>query len=245
MLRNEIFCKFLQPFSNLIGYTYIKRLHAGKDFSMNSRGWIFLVVGLVIGSVLGVLGMSSTRPDRSAEITELQNANATLAASVAVVGTPVMRTVNEAAEVSNFYIIPFDQAETWLTDTLEVEMPETVIPLFAAVPNDVADQLTLDSALENEESNTTLVLQFVYEQLLPKRPEDSSDPISTCLAIENDIYAGTSVKYLYVQVPTANAKDMGFPATTETDGWRLLEGPLSSSEIWSTGCFVPEEEPQQ
>ncbi len=218
---------------------------------MKTRDLILVAVGLVIGAIVGALALGGNQA-------AVQNAQATVAVALTSVGfanqqadaantavanlegamvaitTPVIRTVNEAASTSDFYLVPFDQSQAWLTSDLEVILEAPLEEALPSITADVVDPISLTSALDDKESTTYQYLKVAYDTLVSTLPDGFDAPIATCLALESDLFAGTNNLYFYVQVPQEEQKAMKLPPT-----WTLLDGPLPQAEIWSSGCYEP------
>lgn len=202
---------------------------------MKAKDLLLLIGGVIVGVLLGVVVMSGLRPDQSAQIAQLESQVKELqnAQSVAAAPTPVFRTVNEAAATSSFYLVTFDKTVEWLEETLELELTEEQKEALTAISEGILDEIALEEAFEDKESPVYVTLQYIYEQLVIKRGDQSESPIASCLALENDFYTGT-VQYLYLQVPS-DAKEMGIPKD-----WKLLDSPLPNTQTWVSVCFEPD-----
>jgi hypothetical protein len=219
---------------------------------VKTRDLILVAVGLVIGAIAAALAIGGNQanmpaPTAAAVVTmdpaPLVELQATFAAmspdefatlQAIMLATPVIRTVNEAASTSDFYLVPFADSQTWLTDDLEVTLEEPLAEALPSIATDVVDSTALTAAMEDKESATYQYLKLAYDTLVSTLPEGFDAPISTCLALESDLFAGTNNLYFYVQVPQEEQKAMKLPTT-----WTLLDGPLPQSEIWSSDCYEP------
>lgn len=194
---------------------------------MKTRDFGLVIVGLIVGALIGALIASSSN---QAPLAAAQTQVVALEATVSVAPTPVLRTVNEAAAISDFFIIPFEAAQTWLVDDAKLPMEEEMTAALPAIVTDVTDMDTLTAALADDESIIYTLLKTVYDDFSTKLPDGG--PLATCLALENDIFEGTTILYFYVQVPKESDKALAI-----SEGWKLLDGPLPNSELWTSDCY--------
>lgn len=206
---------------------------------MKTKEIVLLIAGLVLGLAVG-FGIATSNANSAATVASqnLAAAQAEVAqlqtvATAAAAATPVMRTVNEAASTSDFYLVSLDQVQSWLTDDLKVEMTDDMVTDVATIPTELSDETALKAALADTTSTTHQYLATIYAALAAKLPADSDAPISTCFALESDLFAGANNLYFYVQVPVGEAQK---PLEIPKD-WTLLDGPLPQSEIWSSDCY--------
>jgi hypothetical protein len=144
------------------------------------------------------------------------------------------RTVNQAAAVSDFYLAALDEAPAWLADGLKVELPESLADL-SALAGDIQDPESLLVAAADAENPLRLLLRTAYEGVAGALPSGADLPVAACLALENDFFTGGAVLYFYIQLPkpdVADTKPLAIP-----QGWRLLDGPLPQSEVWTSVCY--------
>lgn len=193
---------------------------------MKTRDFGLVIAGLIVGALIGALIASSSNQVPLAAQAQV----VALEATVSAAPTPVLRTVNEAAAISDFFIIPFEAAQTWLVDDAKLPMEEEMTAALPAIVTDVTDTDTLAAALADDESSSYTLLKTVYDDFSAKLPDGG--PLATCLALENDIFEGTTILYFYVQVPKESDKALAI-----SEDWKLLDGPLPNSELWTSDCY--------
>ncbi len=186
-----------------------------------------------------------TRSARSASTAAAAEAQATAAAQqVATLSAQLtqlaptlegQRTVNQAAAISDFYLASLEEAPAWLADGLKLELPESLADLNALAGN-IQDPESLLAAAADAENPLRLLLRTAYEGVIAALPANAADlPVAACLALENDFFTGSAVLYFYIQLPkpdVADTKPLAIP-----QGWRLLDGPLPQSEVWTSACY--------
>jgi hypothetical protein len=186
-----------------------------------------------------------TRSARSASTAAAAEAQATAAAQqVATLSAQLtqlaptlegQRTVNQAAAISDFYLASLEEAPAWLADGLKLELPESLADLNA-LAGSIQDPESLLAAAADAENPLRLLLRTAYEGVIAALPANAADlPVAACLALENDFFTGSAVLYFYIQLPkpdVADTKPLAIP-----QGWRLLDGPLPQSEVWTSACY--------
>jgi len=204
--------------------------------------------GLVVGLILGALLLGRlVYPDQSAEIASLQQQVADVQATSAAVASASIRTVNEAAATSDFFLVGFEQTEKWLTDNT-VELDDELKARLQAVLDAIAagdiNPDNLESIVNDETSEAHAVLKLIYETILAATgtPAEAPAPaIAACLGVQDDVYAGI-LGFLYLQMPQglgeASLKIVpSTQANAQPSEWQKLDNPLPNSMLWSSFCY--------
>ena len=240
---------------------------------MQSKHIPFLLAGLVLGLLAGFLVANFATGNSDDSVARIESAVESLQGSVdglqssvanleGAIGTMQeqqlalqiprqSRTVNEAAVVSDFYLITLAQAQSWIeeqtdasdeaeaSDAAEATEEAVVVDLserFQSVADAITTVETLDGSLDDAEGPAALVLSEIYALLSESIEATDDAPIVPCFGLEIDQYTANSFLYVYIQVPSAQEVDETvIPAT-----WELLNGPREEGMLWAVECYAPE-----
>jgi hypothetical protein len=185
---------------------------------MKNRSMIYLVGGLVVGFLVGVVVIGSADGLR----TDLFG---TAADSGDSSGTNI-----EFDELT-FYEVEFGDAEDWLS-AVEPEVSEALTEDLDNV-NGLGNADNLGQYFTDVQDSIDTVLFTMHNALLDDA--NLAAPLraraSTCIALNSDPYSlsGPGV-YVYVQVPDDAAQ------TVPAD-WTSLTGPKEQNMLYSTTCY--------
>lgn len=218
----------------------------------NAQSIVLSLGGLVLGLVLGALVLGRiVYPDQSAEVDRLQqqlgDVEATASAAVAAQATLTFRTVNEAAAVSDFFLIGFQQTEQWLSDNT-VELDDALKAGLQAVLDSIEsgdiDPDNLEAVVKDDTSEAYAVLKLIYDTILQATgvPETAPAPaIAACLGVQDDVYAGV-LGFLYLQMPQGLGERAlkivpSKEARPQPSEWQKLDNPLPNTMLWTSACY--------
>ncbi len=183
---------------------------------MKRREMLFLVSGLVLGLVFGMILIGS---------------DDNLRESIFGTAGSVKR-----ADV-NYYLVKLEDAQAWLA----AEYPQSSEELKAsfnklgqipvsAVPNADFKAAEEDIAYLLPQAYAVLIGEKNVEQIEPK----SDNSTIVCLGLDDDPYAGANL-YLYLTIPSDKAKKMDITKT-----WDKLEDPKTNALYWKLLACYPE-----
>jgi hypothetical protein len=232
---------------------------------MKTKDIVYIVGGLIIGVLIGVViatvvggnrGLSEDQV-RSIVSDAVSNQPATTVNQDDLVRAVIttLRTgpsVSQTRDInSNYYLIPVDQAGSWLETVKDIEFDEEVTTEnIELLNNDITSesQLALYFTLPERVTTVDSVLSLVYDAMLKTvgvAPEDAivagADPsYVVCLGLDNDPYSLTGpLLYFYMQLPNEQAEKLVDAEGNLPTGWESLDGPRENSMLWTAECYDP------
>jgi hypothetical protein len=185
---------------------------------MKRREMLFLVSGLVLGLVFGMILIGS---DDSLRESIFGTAGSVRKADVA------------------YYLVNLDDAQSWLlaeypqnSEELKAAFEKLGLIPVSAVPNADFKAADEDIAYLLPQAYAVLSGQKDAEKIKPQ----SSDQTSVCLGLDDDPYAGSTL-YLYLAISPDKAKKMDF-----TEDWEKLKDPKTNELYWKLLACYPEAE---
>ena len=186
---------------------------------MRRRESLFLVAGLVIGLLFGMILVGT-----SDDLRESMFGSA----------------ASKRADV-DYYLVKLEDAQTWLAseypDSSEQvkESFDVLARLTFGTVMPTADMVTFDTA----EQEFQHILPQTYAVLVGDKDAadqpavKSDDPSSACLGVDDDPYVGATL-YLYLTIPTEQAEKLEIP-----DEWEQLKDPKSNVLYWKLLACYP------
>jgi hypothetical protein len=183
---------------------------------MKRREILFLVSGLVIGLLFGMI---------------LVGSDDNLRESVFGTAGSIKKTDVE------YYLVNLDDAQTWLSteypqhsEDLKAAFDKLGLLPVSAVPNVDFKAAQEDIAYLLPQAYGALVGEKNADQIEPK----SDNPTSVCLGLDDDPYAGPTL-YLYLTLPSDAAKKLDV-----TKNWDKLKDPQTNVLYWKLLACYPE-----
>jgi len=187
---------------------------------MRRRESLFLVAGLVIGLLFGMVLVGTSDDLRES-----------IFGTAASKGTDV-----------EYYLVQLEDAQTWLAseypdNSEQVKESFDVLaklPFGNVMPN--ADMVTFDTA----EKDIEYVLPQTYAVLVGNKDSTdqpavkSDDPTAACLGVDDDPYVGATL-YLYLTIPTEQAEKLEIPKE-----WEKLKDPKTNVLYWKLLACYPD-----
>jgi hypothetical protein len=187
---------------------------------MRRRESLFLVAGLVVGLIFGMVLVGTSDDLRES-----------IFGTAASKGTDVQ-----------YYLVKLEDAQTWLAN----EYPDNSEQVKAAF--DVLAKLPVGTVMpsadvvsyEDAQKDIEYVLPQTYAVLVgdkdaaDKPSVKSDDPTSACLGVDDDPYMGATL-YLYLTIPTEKAKKLDVPKE-----WEKLKDPKTNVLYWKLLACYPE-----
>jgi hypothetical protein len=183
---------------------------------MKRREMLFLVSGLVLGLVFGMILVGSDDSLRES----------------------IFGTAGSVKKTNvDYYLVSLEQAQNWLTD----EYPQSTEDLKGAfekldlIPVSVVPNADFKAA----ETDISYLLPQAYAVLVgekdaPTIEPKSDDSTSVCLGLDDDPYAGMTL-YFYLTIPSEKAKKLDV-----TKDWEQLKGPKTNVLYWKLLACYPE-----
>jgi hypothetical protein len=183
---------------------------------MKRREMLFLVSGLVIGLLFGMILVGSDDNLRES----------------------IFGTAGSVKKTNvDYYLVNLDDAQTWLTAEYPQNSEEVkaafdklgMIPV-SAVPN--AD-------FKAAEQDISYLLPQAYAALVGEKNADpiepkADDPTSVCLGLDDDPYTGPTL-YLYLTIPSDSARKLD-----AAKNWEKLKDPQTNVLYWKLLACFPE-----
>lgn len=209
---------------------------------------IYLIGGLVLGLIVGLLAASLVAGDDDDDDSALDEAtvrqivaeqNTQLQAELStLIEGAVQPQFNTRDEPLNaeYFLVPFTDTETWLEGE-EVEIGEEFATDFESILGiETAEDLGVYFAEIDQGGSVENVLSVIYQTLLDSTGSGELEAFAVCLGLDQDPYSisGPGL-YLYLRVPEAISDDL-------PKEWELLNGPKEDSMLWSSECYAPDDE---
>jgi hypothetical protein len=183
---------------------------------MKRRETIFLISGLVIGLLCGMILVGSNDDLRESLF--------------GAAGT------DKAVDVE-YYLVDLEAAQTWLTDEYSQNSEQIKTSFDALVMLPVSVMPNADFKMI--EPDIEYILPQAYAALVGEKDADKievkpNDNTSACLGLDDDPYEGTTL-YFYLTIPTEKAKSMAF-----IKDWEKLKDPKNNVLYWKLLACFPE-----
>jgi hypothetical protein len=183
---------------------------------MKRREMLFLVSGLVIGLVFGMILVGSDDSLRES----------------------IFGTAGSVKKTNvNYYLVDLEQAQTWLSaeypqnsDELKAAFDKLSLIPVSVVPNTDFIAAEEDIAYLLPQAYAALVGEKNVDTIQPK----SGDSTAACLGLDDDPYAGATL-YFYLTIPSDAAKKMDF-----TKDWEKLTVPQTNVLYWKLLACYPD-----
>lgn len=183
---------------------------------MKRREMLFLVSGLVLGLLFGMILVGS---DDSLRESIFGTAGSVKKANV------------------DYYLVDLEQAQTWLSaeypqnsEELKASFDKLGLIPVSVVPNADFKAAEEDIAYLLPQAYAALVGQKNADTIQPK----SGDSTAVCLGVDDDPYAGTTL-YFYLTIPSDAAKKMDV-----IKDWQKLKDPKTNVLYWKLLACYPE-----
>jgi len=232
---------------------------------MKTRDIVYIVGGLIIGVLVGVIiatviggGNKGLTEDQVRSIVNDAVSGQGVQPSQDDIVRAVITTLRTGPNVSqtrdinsSYFLVPVDQAGSWLETVKDVEFDEEVTTEnIELLNNDITSesQLALYFTLPERVTTVNSVLSLVYDAMLKTvgvAPEEAivagADPsYVVCLGLDNDPYSLTGpLLYFYMQLPSEQVEKLQDVDGNFPTGWEKLDGPRENSMLWTAECYDP------
>jgi len=193
---------------------------------MKRREITLLVVGFLVGLLLGMVSVGSSKDLRTALFGTAADDD-----SDSDLARPKDIT---------YYLVDLPTAQEWLTE----KYPEADTEELDTVVNEIG-KLSTSSDFREDYKNAEVYVETMLPQMhgaltgaenLDELESTANSSVSVCLGLNDDPYSMTGpMLYLYLAVPTSDLKKAGIPAS-----WEKLDGPKTNDLYWQLLACYPE-----